>query len=149
MENYTIFAATNLPVMKRLFYLFVFTFSIGCATTMPPASDWVAPGDEQTASVQPDSPARFKGGDIDDFRQWVVERTTPLVMDGQRVTGRVVVKFVVEKDGSIGAVEITQSPHKLLGKKVVRVLRRSPKWTPARQGDRLVRQMYVMPVIFR
>ncbi len=63
--------------------------------------------------------------------------------------GRVLVKFVVEKDGSIGDVEIAETADSLLDAEALRVVNSLPSWTPGQNeaGD-AVRVKYQLPINF-
>lgn len=63
--------------------------------------------------------------------------------------GRVVVSFVVEKDGHISDVTVVRSVEPSLDKEAVRVVRNMPRWTPGKQGGEPVRVRYNVPVSFR
>lgn len=65
------------------------------------------------------------------------------------VQGRVVVSFVVGKDGHISDVTVVRSVDPLLDKEAVRVIRNMPRWTPGKQGGELVKVRYNVPVSFR
>ena len=65
------------------------------------------------------------------------------------VQGRVVVSFVVEKDGHISDVTVLRSVDPSLDKEAVRVIRNMPRWTPGKQGGEPVRVRYNVPVSFR
>lgn len=65
------------------------------------------------------------------------------------VQGRVVVSFVVERDGSITNVQIARSVDPSLDKEAMRVIRQMPKWNPGRQNGNIVRVRYNLPVSFR
>lgn len=65
------------------------------------------------------------------------------------VQGRVVVKFVVEKDGSIAQVQVVKGVDKDLDKEAVRVVSKMPKWTPGKSGGKVVRTYFSLPVNFR
>ena len=65
------------------------------------------------------------------------------------VQGRVVVKFIVEKDGSISNVEVNQSVDPDLNNEAMRVIKNMPKWNPAKQNGTEVRAYYDVPVTFR
>ena len=64
------------------------------------------------------------------------------------VEGRVIVEFVVEKDGSINNVRVVQSVDPLLDKEAVRVVKRMPKWIPGKQNGVVVRVKYSIPITF-
>lgn len=65
------------------------------------------------------------------------------------VQGRVVVSFVVEKDGHISDVTVLRSVDPSLDKEAIRVVRNMPRWTPGKQGGEPVRVRYNVPVSFR
>ena len=65
------------------------------------------------------------------------------------VQGRVIVSFIVEKDGSISNVKVAKSLAPLLDKEAVRVVSGMPKWIPGRQNGVAVRVKYIIPVTFR
>lgn len=65
------------------------------------------------------------------------------------VQGRVVVSFVVGKDGHISDVTVVRSVDPSLDKEAVRVIRNMPRWTPGKQGGELVKVRYNVPVSFR
>lgn len=72
----------------------------------------------------------------------------PALCQENGIKGRVVLKFVVETDGSIGEIKTVSSPHYLLEKEAVRIVRKMPKWKPGRQSGRPVRVWYTVPVNF-
>jgi TonB family protein len=65
-----------------------------------------------------------------------------------KVQGRVICKFVVERDGSVSNIEVLSTTTEAMGKEAVRVLSLSPKWTPGYQDGRLVRVYYTVPINF-
>jgi protein TonB len=69
---------------------------------------------------------------------------------GANIHGRVYVKFVVEKDGSISDVEVVRSVHPSLDAEAVRVVKlMSGKWTPATERGKPVRSMFTLPFVFK
>ena len=62
--------------------------------------------------------------------------------------GTVMVTFVVEKSGGIGEVEVKQPIAPLLDAEAIRVIKSAPKWTPAHQKGKAVRQRVTVPVSF-
>lgn len=72
----------------------------------------------------------------------------PALCQENGIKGRVVLKFVVETDGSIGQIKTLSSPHHLLEKEAVRIVRKMPRWTPGKQNGRPVRTWFTIPVNF-
>ena len=63
--------------------------------------------------------------------------------------GRVIVRFVVEQDGSITDLEVLKGVSPLLDAEAVRVVKSMPRWTPGKQKGQNVRVQFVLPVTFR
>ncbi|MCR5395342.1 MAG: TonB family protein [Bacteroidales bacterium] len=64
------------------------------------------------------------------------------------IQGRVVLSFIVERDGSIANIEAMRSPAEELTKESIRVVQSMPKWKPGKQRGKAVRVKYVLPVVF-
>ena len=93
--------------------------------------------------------AQFPGGDAECFK-WLSEHIKyPSICVEQGVQGRVIVNFVVNRDGSIVDVKTVRSPDHNLTKEAERVVKLMPKWKPARQGNKTVRSRFTLPVMFR
>lgn len=102
---------------------------------------------EEAAFVKVEIMPSFMGGDLNTFRTWFSgEFKIPAVAAENGIQGKVVMKFVVEKDGSIGGIEFLQSPDKVYEDEARRVLMKSPRWTPGRQRDQVVRVFYILPI---
>ena len=61
--------------------------------------------------------------------------------------GKVLVSFVVEKDGSLTDIRIIRDPGFGTAKEAERVLKRSVKWTPGEQNGKKVRCQYSLPIV--
>ena len=66
----------------------------------------------------------------------------------QKVDGRVLVKFVVEKDGSITEVKVIKPAFPSLDAEAIRVVKAMPKWKPGYQNGQAVRVQFAMPINF-
>ena len=64
------------------------------------------------------------------------------------VQGKVIISFVVEKDGSLTGTYIARGVDEYINKEALRVLNLSPKWTPGTQNGKLVRVAYAVPIAF-
>lgn len=62
------------------------------------------------------------------------------------IQGKVIVSFVVEKDGSLTDVKVLKDIGYGTGAEALRVLRKSPRWTPAEQNGKKVRCSFQMPI---
>ena len=73
----------------------------------------------------------------------------PVVAQENGVQGRVIVSFVVERDGSISDVKVARSVDPSLDREAQRVVKSMPKWKPGKQNGSTVRVKYTVPVVFR
>lgn len=65
------------------------------------------------------------------------------------IQGRVIVKFVVEKDGSIGNVTVVKGVDRDLDREAIRVVKKMPRWQPGKNNGVAVRSYFNLPVTFR
>ncbi len=73
----------------------------------------------------------------------------PVIAEENGIQGRVVVQFVVGKDGSISNVHVVKSVDPSLDKEAVRVVKNMPRWIPGKQNGQSVTVRYTLPVTFR
>ena len=106
--------------------------------------------EEETIFIVADQKPTFQGGDLNTFRNWVQSRLQyPELARENNIQGTVNITFVVERDGTLTGITVLRSPDKTLSDEAVRVLAKSPKWSPARQRDQAVRFRYTMPIVFK
>lgn len=92
----------------------------------------------------------FMDGTIETFRAWVMQNVKfPQIALENGIHGRVVLSFVIDKDGRLTNVEVLQAPDRSLAEEAVRVLNKSPKWSPGKQRNQTVRVKFTLPVDFR
>ena len=75
--------------------------------------------------------------------------TYPKECEDVCVQGRVIVTFVVEKDGSISEAKVVKSVYQPLDEEALRVVKGMPKWIPGRMNSEPTRVKYTIPVTFR
>ena len=73
----------------------------------------------------------------------------PTISQVEGVQGKVIVQFVVNKDGSIVDPVVVRSVDPYLDKEALRVISMMPKWSPGMQRGKPVRVKYTVPVTFR
>ncbi len=91
----------------------------------------------------------YPGGDAALMQYLSSNIKYPTVAAENGVQGRVVVGFVVEKDGSITDVNVMRSVDPSLDREAMRVVKNMPRWTPGKQNGSAVRVKYQVPVMFR
>ena len=65
------------------------------------------------------------------------------------ISGRVMVSFIVEKDGSVNEVKIVRGIGGGCDEEAVRVVKAMPKWKPGKEKGKPVRVSYIMPIFFK
>ena len=104
------------------------------------------PAEDKIFDVVEQQPT-FKEGDV---RAWLARNMQyPPVAAENGIQGRVVVGFVVERDGSISHVQILRGVDPSLDKEAMRVVKSMPKWNPGMQNGSPVRVKYNVPVQFK
>jgi TonB family protein len=88
----------------------------------------------------------FPGGNFAQFLATNVRY--PQTMRDNNIQGRVIVNFVVEKDGSLSDIKAVRSPGYGAAEEAVRVMSLSPKWNPGIQNGRRVRVQFSVPINF-
>ena len=73
----------------------------------------------------------------------------PKAAEDAGIQGRVIVTFVVMKDGSIGEVKVAKGVSPELDEEAVRCVKSMPKWKPGMQKGQAVNVKYTMPLSFR
>ena len=92
---------------------------------------------------------QFPGGPQALFEYLSKHIKYPAVAEENGVQGRVIVTFVVERDGSITDVTVVKSVDPSLDKEAQRVVKSMPKWIPGKQNGAAVRVKYTVPVTFK
>lgn len=106
--------------------------------------------DEQSVSIaMVEQKPEFPGGEAAMYK-WLGDNIVyPSAASEEGVQGRVVVEFVVGKDGSISNVKVVRPRHPALDKEALRVVKAMPKWLPGRNNGQPVKVTYTLPVNFK
>ncbi len=104
---------------------------------------------EEEIFVAVEQMAEFPGGQKA-LMKWLSDNIRyPEAAQQNDIQGRVVVKFVVEKDGSIGQATIAKGVDKDLDREALRVVKKMPKWQPGKNNGVAVRSYFNLPVTFK
>ncbi len=99
----------------------------------------------ETVQVKP----LFQGGDAEGFSKWVTSQIVyPVEAMTKDIQGRVVLQFVIDKDGKLGNIRVLRGVDPLLDQEAIRVVSLSPAWTPAKHDGKNVQVIYTFPVNF-
>ncbi len=125
--------------------------------------------DSTSSKIEKDQKSDSNYDDDDDMIMGMIVEQKPVFPGGQKalmeflksnlvypkaaqdssIQGRVIVKFTVEKDGSITDVEVVRGVHPALDEEAVRVVNMMPKWKPGTQMGDTVRTKFTLPVLFK
>ncbi|MDE5847316.1 MAG: energy transducer TonB, partial [Muribaculaceae bacterium] len=104
---------------------------------------------EDEVFVAVEQQAEFPGG-MAALMKWLSNNIRyPEAAQQNDVQGRVVVKFIVEKDGSVSQAQIVKGVDKDLDKEALRVVNKMPKWQAGKNNGVAVRSYFTLPVQFR
>ena len=91
----------------------------------------------------------FPGG-TQKLKEFIEENLRyPKELEETCVQGRVIVRFVVERNGKLSNVKVVKSVHPVLDKEALRIVKLMPRWIPGRQNGITVRVKFYIPIIFR
>ena len=94
----------------------------------------------------PDEMAEFPG----DVYAWLSKNVKyPKECQKDSISGRVLIQFIINKQGKIEEEKVLRSPDKRLSEEAIRVVTSMPNWKPARVKGKPVRMRYVLPIMFR
>lgn len=106
------------------------------------------PEEEEVFMVVEDAP-EFPGG-INALLEYLKKNIKyPAICRDNNIQGRVIVSFVVNKDGKIVDPEVVKGVNPSLDKEALRVISTMPNWKPGYQRGKPVRVKYSVPVNFR
>ena len=91
----------------------------------------------------------FPGGMYEAMKFLAKNIKYPAAAQEAKIEGRVIVQFVVQKDGSISGVQTVQGVSPELDAEAIRVVSLMPKWNPGKQRGQAVSVKYTMPIMFR
>jgi protein TonB len=91
----------------------------------------------------------FSGGQVELMKYLSANVKYPVEASKKGIQGRVIVQFVVEKDGTISNVKVVNNADEQLKEEAIRVVKTMPKWVPGKQNGKEVRVKYTLPVTFR
>jgi protein TonB len=116
-------------------------------TADPNAAITEAPADNTVFSAVEVEPSPIGG--IDKFYSFLGNRIKyPVAAKEAGLQGKVILTFVVERDGSLTDIKAIRDPGSGLGDEAIRVLKLAPHWSPGIQNGKKVRVQYTIPVAF-
>lgn len=91
----------------------------------------------------------FPGG-MGAFIKWLSANLKyPESAKNRKIQGKVVVSFIVNKDGSISDEKVMKGINPLLDREALRVIKLMPKWKPGVENDKPCRTLFAIPIVFK
>lgn len=103
---------------------------------------------EEDIFVGVEQSPEFPGGEKAMYKFLGDKIQYPAAASRANVSGRVTLQFVVEKDGSIGAIKVLKSVGFGCDEEAIRVVKAMPKWNAGKQNGRPVRVYFTLPIMF-
>ena len=130
--------------MKKLLSL-LFCLTLAVSTSQAQTKDLK---EEPVLDVCEEMP-QFPGGMSELMTYLSQSIRYPVEAQKQKIEGRCIVKFIVEKDGTLSSFDVARSSHPLLDAEALRVVQAMPTWKPGKQKGKPVRVSFNLPVSFR
>ena len=140
--------------MRKILFLPIFAFGLMVpeqaaaqdVVVKAPASN--VSSEDEVFEIVEQNPA-FPGG-MQGLMTFLSQNLTyPKEAQKDSVEGRVLVQFVVSKDGTVVKPQVFKSVHPLLDAEAVRVVSMMPKWQPGFQKGKAVSVRFTLPVTFK
>lgn len=113
-----------------------------------PRDEMVLPDDDKIYTAVDEMP-EFPGGGKELLPYLSKNIKYPQVAHESGIEGRVIVSFVVEKDGNITNGQVVKSVDPALDQEALRVINTFPAWTPGKHKGEVVRTKYTLPINFQ
>lgn len=105
--------------------------------------------DEEEPVIIAETMPTFQGGDVNSFARWCQRNMKyPPQSQDNGSSGRVMLQFVVERDGSVSNVTILRGVDRYINAEAIRVVESAPKWKPGENRGRPVRVYVNVPINF-
>ncbi len=109
------------------------------------------PVDESETEVftNVDKMPEFQGGEKAMYQYLVSNFNYPENALENNIEGKVVVRFIVDKDGYVTDAKVVKSVNEDLDKEALRIVSKMPQWIPGENNDKKVNTYFVLPILFK
>lgn len=141
-EKFHIVKPIKFTVMKKLF-LIMFFMAFVSVNAYSQSDD-----SDNAVYKMVEEMAQFPGGQAEMLKFIQENRQYPEAAKANGVHGKVMVTFIVERDGSLSDVKVMRGLGSGCDEEAIRVVQSMPKWNPGKQRGKEVRCSYVVPITF-
>ena len=140
-------AVTSVPAVAGVLRSIAEVSVSNTTDTNPPVSDETSK--EREVFVAVEHQADFPGG-MPELMKWLGNHIEyPKEVEKAGIQGRVIIKFIIEADGTVTDPHIVKGVSPELDKEAIRLVSQMPKWIPAQVNGRDVASYFTIPVMFR
>jgi TonB family protein len=141
---------TLILVLPALAIMMFAVYSCGRSTNQESAITGIAtPPPAEPVFAEVDTLPVFPGGDREILNFIINNTKYPAEAKKNNITGKVIVKFIIETDGSVSGAEVLKGVDPLLDAEAVRVVGTLPRFEkPAKKDGKIVRVSYMLPITF-
>jgi protein TonB len=105
-------------------------------------------GDDEEALRMVEQLPEYPGGMVE-FMKWLTKTLKyPEEALKRKIEGKVMISFIVDKDGSLSDIKVVKPANPLLDAEALRVARMMPKWKPGTDNGKVCRTMIAIPIVF-
>lgn len=133
---------------------------MGCMAVTNAQNKYTVPADTAVIDVPEDSinaevfefceiAPSFPGGEAALFRWLNLNIKYPDAACNAGIQGKVIVSFVVERDGSVSDIRLLRRKHPALDGEACRLVGSMPRWIPGQNNGQPVRARYSLPITFK
>lgn len=122
----------------------IFASQLLSAQDKPTVKDTVA---KKSNITRVNQTAPMYPGGLKALHVYLQDKLQPLGFTSQ-LEGKMILTFIVERNGMVTDVKIKQGIEKELNLAVMKILRESPRWIPGTEGGKTIRVQYVLPITF-
>lgn len=134
--------------MKKIIFLFLFAlllFTVGMLAQDTQRKTVVQDSLRQKKINMP----KFPGGQIGLINYLSQNVVYPKEAIKDSISGKVILRFIVGKNGEISNVEVTKPLFPACDNEAVRVVKAMPKWEPGSLDGKNIPVIYTLPLVFR
>ena len=136
--------ALTLPVLACTLFI-----TLACSQSATMAKQSESKEIIPITTVIPDVMPVFPGGD-EGLMNYISQRLMyPKSAQELGIEGRVTLRYVIDKDGTVKNVEVVKSVDPACDREAMRVIKGMPKWTPAQKDGVSVATYYTIPILFK
>lgn len=106
-------------------------------------SQAIEDSDKVFNSTEVDKKPDFKGG-METFFKFIAKNFR--VPHEEGLKGKIIVEFIIEKDGSISKFHVNQDIGYGTAEEIARVFTKCPNWLPGTKDGKAVRTLYNLPI---